>query len=112
MPNISDIIQFVDYMAMKGMPIVAGSLFVLLCLWGLWQFLSHVLAIGGVLREWLPQWFASQISLHKACEVGIASNTLMLGEIKKDTSQLVDWGMENQSEQSRILRKEAARGVS
>ena len=112
MPNISELIQFLDYMALKGLPIVAGSLFILMCLWGLFQLISHILGIVAVGREWLPKWFESQVALNEVYRIGIASNSAVLGEIKKDTSQLLEMEMESQGEQQRILRKEAARGVS
>jgi hypothetical protein len=82
MPDVATIIELVDYIAVRGLPIVAGSLFVLICLWTLWEASRHLLAALAALREWIPRWFSSQIELNEAYKTSFHENTEALRDLK------------------------------
>jgi hypothetical protein len=48
-----------------GLAFAALSLFVMICLYAFWKIVLHGVGILQLLREWLPNWFKTQVEVNR-----------------------------------------------
>lgn len=82
MPNLETIKELIDYIVLQGLAIVAGSVFVMICLWAFYQLMAGFIGILAALREWVPKWLASQTELNEAYKTSVITSTESLRDIK------------------------------
>ena len=87
MPDLILLKELIDYVAMKGLTIVAGTLFVVICLWAFWHFVSNLIGMMAAIREWIPKWFCSQTALNDAVRVNVEAGTETMREIREAVNE-------------------------
>lgn len=82
MPDLDTLERFVRTTAVYGLAFVALAAFVGICIYGFFWVTRHGIGILGSFREWVPQWFSSQVAMHKSVQNSVDVGTETMKEMR------------------------------